>query len=123
MRVEKAVEYKHSGCNCCQSVLLAFADRLDLPEETLRKLGSGFGAGMGNREGVCGALTGAVMAMDLANDGSVKPMAAAKAAQLAFREQTGAILCRDLKGVDTGTPLCDCDDCVRCAVRVAEDAL
>ena len=59
MRKEKAVEYKHSGNNCCQSVLLAFGDKLDLPEETLKKLGSGFGAGMGTREGVCGALTAA----------------------------------------------------------------
>lgn len=31
-----------------------------------------------------------------------------------------AVLCKDLKGRDTGTVICECDDCVRNAVRISE---
>ena len=41
------------------------ADEIGLPEELLAKLASGFAGGGGTREGVCGALNGAVMALDL----------------------------------------------------------
>lgn len=34
-RQEKAVELKHSGYNCCQAVLCAYADELSLKEEDL----------------------------------------------------------------------------------------
>ena len=117
------MERKHNGCNCCQSVVLSYAEEIGLPEETLAKLASGFAGGMGTREGVCGALNGAVMVLGLLNDGTVKPVKAAKEAQLAFREKTGAILCKDIKGVETGVELCACDDCVRNAVEIAEKAL
>ena len=36
-RAARAVEIKAS-CNCAQAVTLAFADKLPLPEETLKKL-------------------------------------------------------------------------------------
>jgi hypothetical protein len=42
--------------NCCQAVLVAFADRLGKREDELLRLGSGFGSGMGTMEGTCGAL-------------------------------------------------------------------
>jgi len=45
--------------NCCQAVLVAFADRLGKREDELLRLGSGFGSGMGTMEGTCGALVGA----------------------------------------------------------------
>ena len=123
MRAEQAVERKHNGCNCCQSVVLSYAEEIGLPAQTLAKLASGFGAGMGTREGVCGALNGAVMVLGLLNNGTVKPMRAAKEAQLAFREKTGAILCKDIKGIESGVELCSCDDCVRNAVEIVEKAL
>lgn len=122
-RVEQAVERKRSGFNCCQSVLLTYADEIGLPEPLLAKLAAGFAGGGGTREGVCGALNGAVMALDLLNDGSVKPIKAAKEAQLAFRSKTGAILCKDIKGVETGVELCTCENCVRHAAQVVEEAL
>ncbi len=45
-RAARAVEIKAS-CNCAQAVALAFADKLPLPEETLKKLTAGCGGGMG----------------------------------------------------------------------------
>ncbi len=122
-RAEKAVAYKHKDCNCAQAVLLAFADELERPEEKLRALGSGFGMGMGCTEATCGALCGASMVMGLCNK-SGKPTAAIMRDILhEFQEKAGATICKDLKGIETGRMLCSCDDCVRYAVRAAEQRL
>ena len=56
---ELAVQLKHTGCNCCQAVLCAFAEESGLSELQLRQIGAGFGAGMGCMEATCGALIGA----------------------------------------------------------------
>ena len=51
--------------NCCQSVLVPFADLCGLDKETAFKLGANFGSGM--RHGsTCGAVTGALMVLGLA---------------------------------------------------------
>ena len=38
-----------------------------------------------------------------------------------FRQKCGATICKDLKGIETGKVLCECDDCVRNAVRILEE--
>ena len=116
---ELAVEFKRNGCNCCQAVLCAFAEEAGLPEAVLRKLGSAFGGGMGNMEGTCGALVGAQMLLGLKRFNGMPVMADARMLQQAFTEKCGASLCKDLKGRDTGRPLCNCDDCVRNAAELA----
>ena len=70
-RKEQAVDLKHNGSNCAQAVLLAYKDILDLDEETLKQLGSGFGIGMGNMEATCGALVAVNIILGLKNDGSM----------------------------------------------------
>ena len=48
--------------NCCQSVLVPFADLCGLDKETAFKLGANFGSGM--RHGsTCGAVSGALMVL------------------------------------------------------------
>ena len=105
-RAEQAVAYKHKDCNCAQAVLLAFAEELGKSEEELRALGSGFGMGMGLM-GKSGKPTAAIM-RDILHE---------------FEEKAGATICKDLKGIETGKMLCSCDDCVRHAVRAAEQRL
>ena len=117
-REDKAIELKHSGCNCCQAVLLSYADILSPDENTLRTLGAGFGSGMGCMEGNCGALVGAVMVDGLLN--SRRNAAGGREILAAFRQSCGAVRCADLKGIGTGKVLCSCDDCVRNAVRIVE---
>ena len=63
-RCEQAVGYHKKGFNCCQSVLAAFQDVIGLTETQCLTLGGGFGAGAGTGE-LCGAVTGAVMVLDL----------------------------------------------------------
>ncbi len=108
--------------NCCQAVLVAFAEELGKDEQSLLRLGSGFGSGMGTMDGSCGALVGAVMASSLlAREGEA--MKNSRKILPRFKELCGAISCRDIKGIDTGKTLCSCEDCVRNAVMAASEAL
>ena len=105
--------------NCCQAVLVAFADRLGKREDELLRLGSGFGSGMGTMEGTCGALVGAIMVSSLLSEKGAA-MSASRAILPRFKELCGgATICRDLKGIETGKMLCSCEDCVRNAVLSA----
>lgn len=50
--------------NCAQAVLMAFSEKAGVSEEVAAKISSNFGAGMKNG-GVCGAITGGLMALGL----------------------------------------------------------
>ncbi|MBR0227744.1 MAG: C_GCAxxG_C_C family protein [Clostridia bacterium] len=120
-RKDRAVQLKHSGRNCCQAVLCAFAEETGMTEEELMRIGAAFGGGMGCLEATCGALVGAQMLLGIKKY-SGRPVARDAAAALRkFKELCGATVCRDLKGVDTGAVLCPCDDCVRNAVKIIEE--
>ncbi|MBR1383926.1 MAG: C_GCAxxG_C_C family protein [Ruminococcus sp.] len=116
-RAEKAVGYKHGGHNCCQAVLLAFADRTGLSEENLTALGAALGRGMGAFDATCGALCAAQMVVGLLEfDG--RPLAGkAKELHDTFKEKCGSTDCGELKGLKGGPMLCPCDDCIRAAVN------
>ena len=109
--------------NCCQAVLVAFADKLGKSEDDLLRLGSGFGSGMATMEGTCGALVGAIMVSSLLSaEGEARNNS--RAIMSRFKELCdGATICRDLKGIETGKMLCSCEDCVHNAVWAAREAL
>ena len=115
-RAALAVENRRTGCNCCQAVLLAYADEVGLTEEQLMQLGRAFAVGMGGMQATCGALIGAGMILGL------KGGAPAQARRLheVFKNACGATICRELKGVSTGQVLCSCEDCVEKAVLALE---
>lgn len=125
MTINERMDYaaqRKKEMNCCQAVLVAFADQLGRSEEELLRLGSGFGSGIGTMEGTCGALVGAIMVSSLLSEKGTA-MAASRAIMPRFKELCGATICRDLKGIDTGKVLCSCENCVRNAVRAAGEAL
>lgn len=103
-RMKIATSYHDKGYNCCQSVLAAFSDKYEVPEETALRIGAGFGGGAGTGE-LCGAITGGIMALDLIAGGDVtsdpaggkrRAVARSKALQQRFAEQFGALRCREL---------------------------
>lgn len=115
-RREQATENFLKGYNCSQSLTLAFADLLPLDEETLLKMSSSFGGGMGRLREVCGAVSGMFMVVGLLygygtpETGDVKKEHYAKIQELAgrFEEKYGSIVCRELLGLsvhrDTPVP-------------------
>lgn len=130
-RSEQAVAYHKKGYNCAQSVLCAFSDMLDIEEKEAFRVSEGFGLGMGNMDGPCGAVTGAVMALGLfGSDGNLEGPKTKKETYhkvrdltAAFEEKNGSVICRRLKGQDGGPVLRSCDGCIEDAAQLLEEAL
>jgi C_GCAxxG_C_C family probable redox protein len=107
---ETAVNFFDQGFNCAQSVLVAFAPQLGLQESQALKLASPFGGGVSRRGQICGAVTGALMALGLAQ-GVDSPASKEEAYRLGqeflqkFEAKHGTILCRELLNEDISTPV------------------
>ena len=129
-RVQKAIDLHHKGYTCAQAVVCAYCDLFGLDEETAYRASEAFGFGMGQME-VCGALAGACMLAGLKNSGGLQAVGKTKAEtykldrQLAaaFREKNQSVLCRELKGVESGKVLRPCDGCVEDGARLVETYL
>ena len=107
--VEIAATVFSQNFNCSQSVLSAFAEQFGLDRETALKLASPFGGGMARRGEVCGAVTGALLALGLAR-GADKPAGKEEIYRLSqefmrlFEQKHPSLLCRDLIATDISTP-------------------
>jgi len=64
-RVEIAVAKFMEGYNCAQAVLYSFSDELCIEKDTALKVACGFGAGMGRKGIVCGAVSGGIIVIGL----------------------------------------------------------
>ena len=108
---ELAIKYHNSGFNCAQSVLCALGEYTHLEEETALAVSTGFGGGMRSGE-ICGAISGAVMALGLANpftdssDDEAKCRISALAGEcvVAGKEKFGCVHCSELKGDKSNCP-------------------
>jgi len=60
-RTEIAISKFLEGYNCAQAVFYSFCDALQFDKNTALKMACGFGAGMGRKEEVCGAVTGGII--------------------------------------------------------------
>jgi len=123
---ELANAYHDKGFNCAQSVLAACCAGKCMDEGTAYAVASCFGGGM-RTGGVCGAVTGALMAI-----GTAHPLGAADIAetrrvtsekavelQRRFEEEFGALDCRDLlAGIEPGAPR-PCPRFIEAACRMA----
>jgi len=108
---ERAKACFRLGFNCAQSVMCAFSGSLGIDERTVKLMASGFGAGMGREQLTCGAVAGAVMAIgcryfDPDNVAVTKERVYAKTREVLarFRALHATVSCRELLGVDLGTP-------------------
>lgn len=97
------------GLNCSQAVFSAYASQLGIDDEAALKLASPFGGGVAHQGNVCGAVTGALMALGLGR-GNATTDKKDETYRLAedfikrFQERHGTILCRELIGHDISTP-------------------
>ena len=96
--------------NCSQSVLLSYAEELNIDRNTALRVAFGFGGGMAMGE-TCGAVTGAYMVLGLKANSEEKTIqemkAETKAAVRKFNElfvaRHGSLQCKKLLGVDLST--------------------
>lgn len=130
-RIEETIKKHNKGYNCAQAVACTYSDMTGLDEETVFKLTEGLGAGMGNMEGTCGAVSGACVLAGLINssgnmeapDSKGKTYKLSKEILNKFKEDKGSVVCKELKGIETGKVLCSCEECIKDAARIAESVL
>ena len=109
-QIELAKKYFEQKYHCSQAVLAAFAEELGLTEEQALKLGGCFGGGMCKGE-VCGACTGALMALGLKyGQSDIDDMESRKKTNDVtvefldtFKKENGSYMCRELLGCDLAT--------------------
>lgn len=109
-KAEQAVELFRSGFNCSQSVLAVFCEKYGLPQKTALKLACGLGGGVRSGE-ICGAASGAVIAIGLKQGQSISADKETKSLCYVetvdflnrFREQNGSIVCRAILKHDIST--------------------
>jgi C_GCAxxG_C_C family probable redox protein len=128
--VTRAREYHEKGYNCAQSVACAFLPVLTIDEPTLFAVMEGFGGGMGGNDATCGALSGAVAVGSLlTSSGDIGTITKPKTYELAkimvqrFEQQTKSLVCKELKGTESGVPLQSCPQCIEDAVLIAQQVL
>lgn len=109
---ERAVSKFASGYNCAQSVFSAFCEDLGIGQDTGLKMACGFGAGMGRKGEVCGAVTGGIMALGARyGRGEHEDRAATEATYVKTRQlmdqfaaRHGSCICKALlQGADLAT--------------------
>jgi C_GCAxxG_C_C family probable redox protein len=109
---EKAANYFERDYNCAQSVLLAMQEYYGVRRNKLiPRIAMAFGGGIGRRGSLCGALTGAIMAIGLkhgANKTVLIDKEEAYEIALKFYDQfvreCGSPFCRELIGYDLTNP-------------------
>lgn len=104
--------------NCCQSVLVTFAEDMGLTEQQAFDLGANFGSGM-RCGSVCGTLTGALMVLGMKGYDEEQSTAFLRK----FREDHGEINCAALlkKSHEAGIPRKEhCDGLVFQVVKMLD---
>ena len=98
-----------SGFFCAESVLLAIAESKGIQSELIPKIATGFCSGISRTCGICGAVSGAILAVSLFY-GRGEPQESVDPTYRAVRElidrferKFGSTNCRDLIGCDLGT--------------------
>lgn len=108
--IDDALEFFAQGYGCSQAVLAAYAPALGLDLRQAMRLSAPFSAPL-CPDGLCGALSGALMVLSQAR-GAADCLSAAARSELraftdelsdGFRDRFGSIVCRDIVGADLRT--------------------
>ena len=106
-RVQRAVDNFMEGYGCCQSVVAAFADLYGVSDELAKRIGAGFGGGVGRMRMMCGAVSGIVTLVGLdcgqtEGDDREGKSACYKVVQELLaksKEQNGSLICAEILGL------------------------
>jgi C_GCAxxG_C_C family probable redox protein len=130
-RMEEALKKHDKGYNCAQAVSCVFCDKVGIDEETMFRFTEGMGLGMGGMEGTCGAIGAASILSGLKNSSAnlespdSKKISYEMSSQCLsnFKNQNGSVICKDLRGEETGTVLRSCINCITDSVRIIDETL
>jgi C_GCAxxG_C_C family probable redox protein len=109
---DQALDCFRSGFSCSQAVFSTYAESLGVDRTTALKTAGAFGAGIAGRAEMCGAVSGALMAIGLKH-GKSEPKdntsrdhtyVLANEFLSRFNNLHGSILCRELVGYDLSQP-------------------
>jgi amino-acid N-acetyltransferase len=98
-----------AGWFCAESVVAELAHRQGIESDLLPAIATGFCGGVSRRDGMCGAVSGAVMAIGLVNgrknakDSRESTYAAVQALVDGFAKEFGSANCSELLGLRLGT--------------------
>ena len=107
--VESAKSYAAKGFLCSESVLLAISDWLEIQNELIPKIATGFGAGIGRCGSVCGAISGGIIALGLkfgrndVKEQGVAPYWFGRELVERFEKEFGHVTCLELTECDFNT--------------------
>ena len=110
-RIEKAIRLFSDNYNCAQSVFSVFAEDLGLDLNTSLKITTPFGGGICGRQKVCGAVTGALMAIGTkygkgfgdTDEKKTKTREISEEFMQEFEKRNSSLDCIDILGVDMKT--------------------
>ena len=108
MESNRATDIMTQGHVCSESVLLAVCQEFDIQidDRIIPRIASLFGGGIGNSGSVCGAVTGAVMALGLLKEPGktmeemLENFSTAQEFRRRFEAEMKTINCRELTGLD-----------------------
>ena len=119
-RVKEALANHGKGYNCCQAVACAYADLADADENLIFAAGEGFGAVSGACM-VTGLLKSSRNTREPVTKGGTYRIT--REIVRAFEEKNGSVICKELKGIETGKVLRSCDGCIEDAARILEQVM
>lgn len=125
-----ADQLHNKGYNCAQATACVFAKELGKSEQEIFEIMEAFGFGMGTM-GTCGAVSGMAAVVGMKNsDGNMgmpktKKTSYKQMAELTqkFIDKNGSVICREIKGIDTGKVLRSCPGCISDCVGFLEEYL
>lgn len=132
-KADIAIDTFNNNRNCAQSVVGAYAEQYNLDKDTLYRLATAFGGGMGHSNGVCGAISGGLMVLGLKQLDKETTYAKTRHLMDEFIKRNGTRDCDKLIGVDLmteegkkkfkldGTKKKVCEKCIADVIDIIEN--
>ena len=106
---QRSLELFRSGFFCAESVLQAIAESQGIQSDLIPRIATGFCSGISRTGGICGAVSGAIMGINLVA-GRNSPAESIEVSYTLtqelisrFEKQHGSVNCRQLMGCDLAT--------------------
>lgn len=130
-RLEKVMELRKKGYNCCQAVTCSYCDLVGVDMSVAFRSSEAFGLGIAGSMNTCGSVLGIVYLAGLkySDNNLENPKSKHETYQKTkklidlFEDKNTSTICREIKGLTTGKCLRSCHGCVIDACKIVEQYL